>query len=134
MSLRLFTVTEANALLPEVRPLVERMVRERGALTAAFERQERLVARIGGNGAALGSQELAAAQAEIQAAAAEIAKCLEAIHALGAVVKDVDVGLVDFPALRDGEEVLLCWRLGEDEIRFWHGAEEGFGGRQELPF
>ena len=51
----------------------------------------------------------------------------------GALVKDLDEGLVDFPAQREGEEVLLCWRLGEDEISFWHGLEEGFSGRRPLP-
>ena len=47
-------------------------------------------------------------------------------------MKDIDEGLVDFPALRDGEEILLCWRLGEDEITHWHGLEEGFAGRKRL--
>lgn len=58
---------------------------------------------------------------------------MDEIQALGVLVKDLDTGLVDFPALRGGEEVLLCWQLGEDEIRYWHGLEEGFAGRKELP-
>jgi hypothetical protein len=53
---------------------------------------------------------------------------------LGVLVKDLDRGLVDFPALREGEEVLLCWEVGEDEVAFWHGIEEGFAGRKPLPF
>jgi hypothetical protein len=57
---------------------------------------------------------------------------VNAIHGRGAIVKDVDEGLVDFPALRQGEEILLCWRLGEDEIAYWHGLEEGFAGRKQL--
>ena len=48
-------------------------------------------------------------------------------------MKDLDEGLVDFPAWRGDEEVLLCWRLGEDEVAFWHGADEGFAGRKSLP-
>ena len=55
------------------------------------------------------------------------------IHALGAQVKDLDTGLIDFPALREGEIVLLCWQLGEDEIRYWHRADDGFAGRRPLP-
>ena len=55
------------------------------------------------------------------------------IHEVGALVKDLDQGLVDFPARREGEDVLLCWRLGEDEVAFWHGLEEGFSGRRPLP-
>jgi hypothetical protein len=70
----------------------------------------------------------------VERAAAAIARCIEGIQELGAIVKDIDRGLVDFPALRDGEEVLLCWQLGEDEIRYWHGVDEGFAGRKKLPF
>lgn len=58
---------------------------------------------------------------------------VEELHALGLEVKDVDAGLVDFPALRDGERVYLCWQLGEPEIGYWHGVEEGFAGRKPLP-
>ena len=61
-----------------------------------------------------------------------MAKCVNQIHGLGAQVKDADEGLVDFPTLRDGEEVLLCWKLGEDEVAFWHGLEDGFAGRRPV--
>jgi hypothetical protein len=54
------------------------------------------------------------------------------IHGLGAQVKDADEGLVDFPTLRGDEEVLLCWKLGEDEIAYWHSLEDGFAGRRPL--
>jgi hypothetical protein len=58
---------------------------------------------------------------------------VEALQELGVAVKDLDRGLVDFPALRDGEEVLLCWQLGEEKVGYWHGVDEGFAGRRELP-
>jgi hypothetical protein len=58
---------------------------------------------------------------------------VEEIEALGAEVKDLELGLVDFPAEREGETVLLCWRVGEEEIGYWHGLEEGFAGRRPLP-
>ena len=64
---------------------------------------------------------------------AGIARCVARIHEAGGLVKDLDAGLVDFPARREGVEVLLCWRLGEDEVGFWHGLEEGFSGRKPLP-
>ena len=51
---------------------------------------------------------------------------------VGAIVKDLDSGLLDFPSIRDGVEVLLCWRLGEDEVGWWHGPEDGFAGRHPL--
>jgi hypothetical protein len=130
---RHFTVEEANELLPTVRPLVESMVAHRKALSAAVERQEQLTATIAGNGGGLPPQELADVQAEIEREAGEIARCIDGIQEFGVLVKDLDSGLVDFPALREGLEVLLCWRLGEDEIRYWHGLEEGFAGRKELP-
>jgi hypothetical protein len=57
---------------------------------------------------------------------------VERLQALGVQVKDLDRGLVDFPALRDGEEVLLCWQVGEEVVAYWHGVDEGFAGRKPL--
>ena len=133
MASRVFTVEEANALLGTVRPLAEQMVAHRRALAEALERQERLEGRVRSNGGGIPTDEPRAAEAAVSEAAAGVARCLEAIHELGAIVKDLDRGLVDFPAARDDEDVLLCWQLGEDEIRYWHGLEEGFAGRKELP-
>jgi hypothetical protein len=76
---------------------------------------------------------LAAAQQRIERETAALARCAEAIQELGAVVKDLEQGLVDFPARRGDEDVYLCWRVGEDRIGFWHGTEEGFAGRRPLP-
>ena len=128
-----FTPEEANAALAKVRPLVEQMVERRRELVAAQERQERVAARIGGNGGGIEPSELAAIEEEVRAAADGIAECIDSIQQLGAQVKDLDAGLIDFPALRRGEEVLLCWHLGEDEIGYWHGLEDGFAGRRPLP-
>jgi hypothetical protein len=72
-------------------------------------------------------------QEQLDVEVAGIARCVARIHEAGGLVKDLDEGLVDFPAQRDGEEVLLCWRLGEEEIGFWHGLDEGFSGRRPLP-
>ena len=76
---------------------------------------------------------LAAAAEEVESEARELARTIDELLERGVEVKDIDEGLVDFPALRHGETVLLCWRLGEDEIRYWHTAEAGFAGRRELP-
>jgi hypothetical protein len=65
--------------------------------------------------------------------ARELARAVDDIVDLGVEVKDLDEGLVDFPAQRRGETVLLCWQLGEDEIRYWHTPQEGFSGRRPLP-
>ena len=64
--------------------------------------------------------------------AQELRRGIEQIHEFGCVVKDLDAGLIDFPALRQGQEVFLCWRLGESNIAFWHTIQEGFGGRKPL--
>ena len=131
--MRHFTPEEANAALGEMRPLVERMVAQSALHTAALERQEELERKIRGNGGGIPPAQLADAAAEVDAVARRLAKLVDEINEHGAEVKDVDTGLIDFPALRNGETVLLCWRLGEDEIGFWHGTDDGFAGRRPLP-
>lgn len=131
--MRHFTPDEANAELVAVRPLVERMVAQRQAHVAALARQEELEGHIRGNGGGIPPAELAETAAGVERVARELAKTIDDIVAHGAEIKDLDEGLIDFPALRHGETVLLCWKLGEDEIRYWHTLEAGFAGRQELP-
>lgn len=132
MEHRYFTVEEANEALEEVRPLTEELVGHRRALVELQERQSVLTTRIAGNGGNVEPHELEEVQEELDEEVAGIARCVARIHEVGALVKDLDDGLVDFPATRDGEDVLLCWRLGEDEIGFWHGLDEGFSGRKPL--
>jgi hypothetical protein len=130
---RHFTPEEANAALEHVRPLVERMVAQRREHVAALERQEELEGHIRGNGGGIPPATLADASAEVERIARQLAHTVDEINDHGAQVKDFDEGLIDFPALRRGETVLLCWKLGEDEIRYWHTVDGGFAGRQELP-
>ena len=131
--MRHFTPDEANAALEEVRPLVEQMVEQRGAHAAALERQEELEGHIRGNGGGIPPATLAEAAAEVDREARSLSRLVDELVELGVQVKDVDEGLVDFPALRRGETVLLCWKLGEEEIRYWHSLEDGFAGRRPLP-
>jgi len=131
---RTFTPEEANEALVEVRPLAERMVAARQELADAQRAQAELVAVIAGNGGGVDSAKLARASKEVERLAGEIVAAVQQIQDFGAVVKDVDSGLVDFPAVHRGRDVLLCWRLGEDEVGHWHELESGFAGRQELPF
>ena len=131
--MRHFTPEEANAALAEVRPLVERMVEARRAHVAALERQEELEGHIRGNGGGIPPATLAEAAAEVDAEGRKLTRIVDELGELGVQVKDPDEGLVDFPALRRGETVLLCWKLGEDEIGYWHGLEDGFAGRRPLP-
>lgn len=131
--MRHFTPAEANAALAQVRPLVERMVATRAEHVASLERQEELEGRIRGNGGGIPPAELAETAAEVDRLARELARVVDDLGGLGVQVKDLDEGLVDFPALRRGETVLLCWKLGEDEIGYWHTLEAGFAGRRPLP-
>ena len=133
MAERYFTAEEANETLALVRPLAEELVSHRRALLAAEERKADLDRRIAGNGEALDARDLVDLEARITREAAELASCVVRIQDLGVLVKDLDRGLVDFPALRGDEEVLLCWQVGEDEIAYWHGLEEGYAGRKPLP-
>jgi hypothetical protein len=130
---RHFTPDEANAELIAVRPLVERMVEQRQAHVVALARQEELEGHIRRNGGGIPPAPLAEPAAEEERDARDLAKTIDEIVAHGAEIKDLDEGLIDFPALRQGETVLLCWQLGEEEIRYWHTVEDGFAGRQELP-
>jgi len=128
-----FTPEAANELLPEVRELVERMVEHRRRLRDAQERREHALGRIARNGGDYTPSELAELAEEVEAEATEIARAVRGLTELGVQVKDLDLGLVDFPAVRaGGQPVLLCWRLGEDEVSWWHTEEDGFGGRRPL--
>jgi hypothetical protein len=127
-----FTPEEANAALRVVRPLVERMVEAKRALDRAEGQRDASARRISGNGGGISPQELAGLHEEVERSASALARILDELHGLGLLVKDLDTGLVDFPALREGEPVLLCWRLGEDEVAYWHGREDGFAGRRRL--
>ncbi len=129
---RHFTPASANEALDEIRPLVEELVAHRRAQQRAQAEREELAAKIAGNGGGIDAQRLADLEAEAERERIGIARCVNKIHGRGAIVKDLGEGLVDFPAQREGEEILLCWKLGEDDVAFWHGLEEGFAGRRSI--
>ena len=131
--MRHFTPEEANAALDHVRPLVERMVASRRLHIEALERQEELEGHIRGNGGGIPPAELAETAAEVERLERELAHAVDELVDFGVQVKDLDEGLVDFPALRRGETVLLCWKLGEFDIGYWHTVDAGFAGRRPLP-
>jgi hypothetical protein len=134
--MRFFTEEEANEALAVVRPTVERLVAARRRFVHVTQRLEQVQAHVAGNGGGLDPQRVRELQEASGDAATAVAAVVAELEALGVQVKDLDAGLVDFPAhhpARD-EPVLLCWRLGEETITFWHGLEEGFAGRKPLPF
>src|SRR3954447_1865454 len=108
---RLFTPAEANSALPEVREAAERLVAVRSRMHALDKQQRDLVTSIGGNGGGYVVNDLNAAQSELKGLSEAAAACVDRLLDLGVIVKDPDTGLVDFPADRGGETVLLCWRV-----------------------
>jgi hypothetical protein len=108
------------------------MVGRRGELVAQLERRQELTGITKANGGGFNPRLPAEIDAGVEEAAAALSACVEELAQLGVLIKDLDTGLVDFPSFRDGEEVLLCWQLGEDEIAWWHTLDGGFAGRQPL--
>jgi hypothetical protein len=129
---RLFTPAEANSALDEVRPAAERLVAVRERMHELERTQGSLVTAIGGNGAGFAAGDLQAAQEELGSLAAAARACAERLVELGVTLKDPDLGLLDFPAERDGEVVELCWHVGEQAVAFWHRIGEGYAGRKPI--
>ena len=121
---RHFSVEEANQLLPQIDPALRKLQEARDRLTDA-EAHEALSDAAPGNGGGGPGREVGEAFLEVRS-------LLGGLLELGIVVRDVDRGLIDFPALRDGREVYLCWQLDEEAIGFWHELESGFAGRHPL--
>jgi hypothetical protein len=134
--MRLFSEDEANEALEVVEPLVERLVAARGRFVSEGQRLAQLRRKVAGNGGGLDPSRVQEAQDAVEEVANEIALLVADLEAAGVQVKDLDRGLVDFPARHpeSGDLVLLCWHLGEDRVAYWHGLEEGFAGRKPLPF
>ncbi len=132
MSPKFFTLSEANQLLPSLEPLVRRLMAKRQELRERHQVLQEFRARASRNGGVLPGSTFAQAKTESARLAAETQEGLQRIESWGCVVKDLEHGLVDFLARRQGEQVFLCWRLGEPEIRYWHGLQEGFAGRKPL--
>ncbi len=132
MAERSFTPSEANSALEEVRPVAERLVALRARMRELEREQGELVTAIGGNGGGYAATDLNAAQSELSGLAEAAIACVERLEELGVTIKDLDLGLLDFPAEREGEDVLLCWHVGEDSVAFWHGLDEGYAGRKPI--
>ena len=128
---RFFTVEEANLELPRLRQWLPRLQARRRRLDVVQRKLGELTLKAAANGNLL-EEEVHATQREAKRLTEEFDKLIAKINDLGCELKDIEQGLVDFPALREGREVYLCWRLGEPEVAFWHELEAGFSGRQPL--
>ena len=125
--MKIFTVDEANALLPRVRKIVSRIQRSHKGVSRYRDvaRKAAEAAEQGGGGISSG--------VHYAVVLSELTLALTDLEGLGVQLKDFERGLVDFPSFRDGRVVLLCWQMGEgDELEWWHDVDSGFGGRTPL--
>jgi hypothetical protein len=121
---RHFSPEEANALLPSVEPLLRRLTEAKRELTDE-EAHRALSEASPTNGGGEPARKVGEAFVEVR-------RLLGTLDEAGIVVRDIDRGLIDFPARREGREVYLCWELGEAEVGWWHELAAGYGGRQPL--
>jgi hypothetical protein len=122
---KLFTVEEANALLPKLKELLDDVAIHRDAVRERAPRLEPILQAAKTNGGGrVGS--------EYGVEAYNLYLAIERIRGLGVILKDLDMGLLDFPHERDGRVVFLCWHPPEESVAFWHEIEAGYAGRQPL--
>jgi len=128
-----FTFEEATTLLPVLRTLLERAMEGKRLIEDVEKELQDVKHRILLSGGLLiDIPEMARRRAEGDKALQDIKDALAEIDAIGVQVKDLDIGLLDFPCVVDDDIVLLCWKYGEEKIQFWHGMEEGFRGRKPI--
>ena len=120
-----FTAEEANHALPQVRSLVVQIMQAREAIVAAQPELWPVLEKSIGNGGSKKAGELLTEFRRVESG-------VKALQEIGCVLKDMSIGLVDFPALRDGHEVQLCWKNDEPEDAYWHDLQSGYQGRKKL--
>ncbi|HEY8173304.1 MAG TPA: DUF2203 domain-containing protein [Dehalococcoidia bacterium] len=128
----LFTLAEAEALLPRLRDELLAMQSCKRKIDELRVDLSHAAERATGNGHVQDEETLGAKRRSAEALVDELNQRLTAINELGVELKGIDEGLLDFPSEREGRTVYLCWRLGEDRIEWWHETEAGFAGRQPL--
>lgn len=128
-----FTLAEAESLIPSVDRLLRQAVELKSGYANAQRRmgsfQERIVMM---GGMLVNREKVREARERRDDAAASLRSIIEQVQEMGCLVKDLDMGLVDFPTTFQGREVYLCWKLGEPSIAYWHGVDEGFAGRKAI--
>ncbi|MBV9101960.1 MAG: DUF2203 domain-containing protein [Candidatus Eremiobacteraeota bacterium] len=128
--MKLFSPEKANALIPIVSPLIHELWAKRRDLAIRMLENDPALRRFAARRATAAARRGEARRAtELKA---DMVSIINRIEAHGCVVKDLDLGLLDFPALREGRPVFLCWKAGEPQIAFWHGADESFADRKSL--
>jgi len=122
---RVFTIQEADAALSIIRPLLAEMLKIRQEILDAQPEIWPVVEKAAGNG---GSKAANLLEQQFK----RLDELIHQLQSSGAILKDINIGLVDFLSMRDGREIYLCWQYGEEEIRYWHEIDSGFAGRELL--
>jgi hypothetical protein len=128
-----FTLAEAQALIPRV----DRLLREAIEFKASYDEAEKEIHAMQERvmmmgGLAVDRERAVESRTRRDGAAAQLRVAIEQVQEVGCQIKDLDIGLIDFPTTYRGNEVLLCWKLGEEGIAYWHGVDEGFRGRKPI--
>ena len=122
----LYTPQEANKALPQVKKLFAKITAAKDQVVAVQQEIQVII----DSGSPFGS--FFEKKQKLNSLVTQLYGLIEQLEALGVMIKSVDEGLLDFPSRRFDEEVWLCWKAGEDEVKFWHGKDEGFMGRKPL--
>ncbi len=122
-----YTPQQANKVLPEVKRKFNMIIAIRDQIVDMQDELQRMI----DSNATL--ELYMKKKQELNTAVSNLYKAIEEVEAMGVMIKSVDEGLLDFPSMRFKEEVWLCWKAGEDEVKFWHAKNEGFAGRKPLP-
>ncbi|MDE1853545.1 MAG: DUF2203 domain-containing protein [Thaumarchaeota archaeon] len=122
----MFTPQEASKLIPDIRPKVKELLEQKKVIAKLHGEIEKY------NLLGFKTAEVAERAAQLDALVDHMTRQIAELEDLGVEVKDLDYGLVDFPAEKYGESVMLCWRYGEPDVSFWHKPNEGYNGRKSL--
>lgn len=128
-----FTLSEAESLLPEIETIIREAVNLKAQYMEHEQALQSIVQRVAmQGGVVVDRQTVLQTRSERDRHGERLKSAVEKVQEYGCVVKDLDIGLIDFPTLFRGREVYLCWRMGESGIRYWHGVDEGFAGRKPI--
>jgi hypothetical protein len=131
--MKTFTLDQAHRLLPVLKSLLKRSMDGKQLIDQVEKEGQDIRHRILlSGGLSVDVAALARRRAERDKALQEIKDAIAEINSIGVQVKDLDIGLLDFPCALEDEIVLLCWKYGEEKIQYWHGLEEGFKGRKPI--
>ena len=132
MTVRYYTVEEAEAALPWARNAIDSMREATADLLDARTKLSALLETIRSNGGSTHEEEVHDLRSRVEKSTDALRLPLEEFESRGIIIRDLQRGLIDFPALRENREVYLCWLYGEERIDYWHELDTGFAGRQPL--